>query len=164
MNVLIIPDVFGNMLVTNISMKNKVHEQTKRFFEAMNAMHRVIGGKRQSAFKRVGLSRQQIEVLYFLGSSECRTIKEIAASLDSTSSAATQVVAGLEQAKIVERHPDKKDRRVVQVHLTPLGKKKLVEFKKVHLKNLEKMMQVLSDQERELLISIPSKLIKYLNK
>lgn len=163
-SVLIFLNGLDIMLVTNISMKDKIHEQAKRFFESMNAMHRMFGSKGQSIFKKVGLSHQQIEVVYFLAEGQPHTIKEIAAALNATSSAATQVVAGLEKIKIVQRQADSKDKRVVRVSLTPIGRKKLLQFKDIHLRTLEHLMQALSNQERELLISIPSKFIKHLSK
>ena len=145
-------------------MTNKLKEQVQRFFEAMTSLHQAMGGRRHNFMKRFGLTHQQVEILYALGDHRSLTIKKIAAIMDVTSSAATQMIEGLQKIGIVHRQIDPEDRRVVKVSLSAKGSKKFEEFKQAHAKHMEFILKALSHDERELLISLPSKMIKQLKK
>ncbi|MDB4939662.1 MAG: DNA-binding transcriptional regulator, MarR family [Candidatus Doudnabacteria bacterium] len=145
-------------------MTNKLKEQVQRFFEAMTSLHQAMGGRRHNFIKRFGLTHQQVEILYALGDRRILTVKEIAATMGVTSSAATQMVEGLQKIGILQRQTDPDDRRMVKVSLTVKGLKKFEEFKQAHAKHMEFILKALSNDERELLISLPDKMIKQLKK
>jgi DNA-binding MarR family transcriptional regulator len=61
-------------------------------------------------------------VLFALFEADDRSIKEIGARVQLSSSTLTGVLAKMEQAELIERRRDARDGRVVRVRLTPLAR------------------------------------------
>ena len=100
-----------------------------------------------------------LEVLYHKGDMR---IKEIMAKILSTGGNMTVVVDNLEKDGLVRRIEDPTDRRAMLVRITYKGRDKIDEIFPDHLKNINKIFSVLSDEEKQQLISIGKKLGKSL--
>ena len=98
-----------------------------------------------------------LEMLYHLGS---LTLGDLSAKALKSGSNMTTVVDNLERDGLVRRERDAKDRRVIYVHMTEAGSRKLEEVLPGHVAALVDEFKVLSASEQEML----SKLCKKLGK
>lgn len=94
-----------------------------------------------------------------------RSIKDIAQALEMSSSAATQLVNGLVQAGLVTRQEDPEDRRLVQLELSPKGKKHLAATKEKRIAEMAEIFDALTDKELEEFVRLHKKVLsKFLHK
>ncbi len=98
-----------------------------------------------------------LEALYHLGS---MTQGEVSIKVLKSGSNMTTVIDNLERDGFVRRDRDAKDRRVIHIHLTGAGKKKLEAVFPGHIAALVQEFSVLSASELELLGSLCKKLGK----
>lgn len=98
-----------------------------------------------------------LEILYHLGP---LTLGDISAKALKSSSNITTVVDNLERDGLVCRERDTKDRRVIYVHLTEAGSRKLEAVLPGHVAALVDEFKVLSASEQELLGTLCKKLGK----
>jgi DNA-binding MarR family transcriptional regulator len=75
-----------------------------------------------------------------------------------TQSAVTQTVDTLVRRNLVERHPGDTDRRIIRLTLTQEGIKLTTHIEQLRENYLNSLMQVLSPEEVETLITITRKL------
>ena len=71
------------------------------------------------------------------------SIGEIAERLQAQPNGVVALVSRCEEAGLVRRVPGVKDRRLVEVHLTPLGRRKLANLVEQHADQLSELAQVL---------------------
>ena len=98
-----------------------------------------------------------LEALYHLGS---MTQGEVSTKVLKSGSNMTTVIDNLERDGLVRRERDAKDRRVIYVHLTGAGKKKLEAVFPGHIAALVEEFSVLSASEQESLGELCKKLGK----
>ena len=84
---------------------------------------------------------------------------ELAGYLDVTPPSATSLVATLAKAGLVRRVADEKDRRSVQLKITPKGDKYLVGSLKEREKVMRKNLSVLNNTEQKKLAELLTKII-----
>jgi len=96
-----------------------------------------------------------LEALYHLGP---MTAGDVSQKILKSGSNLTLVVDNLERDGLVRRERDSKDRRVVHVHLTEAGKKKVEAVLPGHVATLVDEFKVLSAREQELLGELCKKL------
>jgi DNA-binding MarR family transcriptional regulator len=94
-------------------------------------------------------TRAQIGVLMLLSSTGPQTVKQISERFCMTSSAATQIAAGLETQKLIERTADKQDRRKSYLTLTKAGKAALETAGKERAKKMAEALEKVSDPDLE---------------
>jgi DNA-binding MarR family transcriptional regulator len=107
-------------------------------------------------------TRSQIGILVLIGHLGVQNTKELAARLEMTPSAVTQLVDALVQDKLLSRREDRADRRVVWLALTAKGRKKLTIFKKQRQKFLAAALRPLGEAHLRQLVSIQNKIISNL--
>ncbi|MBC7879306.1 MAG: MarR family transcriptional regulator [Anaerolineales bacterium] len=98
-----------------------------------------------------------LEALYHLGS---MTQGEVSTKVLKSGSNMTTVIDNLERDGFVRRERDAKDRRVIYVHLTGAGKKKLEAILPGHIAALVEEFSILSASEMEMLGNLCKKLGK----
>lgn len=96
-----------------------------------------------------------LEALYHLGS---LTQGEVSAKILKSGSNLTTVIDNLERAGLVCRERDTKDRRVIHVHLTEAGTRKIAAVLPGHVAALVEEFSVLSAREQETLGALCKKL------
>lgn len=96
-----------------------------------------------------------LEALYHLGS---LTQGEISAKMLKSGSNLTTVIDNLERDGLVCRERDTKDRRVIHVHLTEAGTRKIAAVLPGHVAALVEEFSVLSAREQETLGALCKKL------
>lgn len=87
------------------------------------------------------------------------SIKDIAEKMEMSSSAATQLVDGLVQVGLVTRREDPKDRRLVQLELSPKGKKHITATKNEHINEMAEIFDALTDEELEEFVRLHKKIL-----
>lgn len=130
----------------NIRDKSRV-ELVQQFLEASGHMYRSVLPVKTKFFTELELNRSQFEMMMLIYRQGNPTIKEIANALTITSSAATQLVEGLVQKKLLERVESRSDRRVVNVMLSKDGEMKCKTFKKLVFTQLTKKLADISNQD-----------------
>lgn len=98
-----------------------------------------------------------LEALYHLGS---MTQGEVGSKVLKSTSNITTVIDNLEKTGFVRRERDAKDRRVIHVHLTEAGSKKIEAVFPGHVAALVEEFSVLSTREQETLGELCKKLGK----
>jgi len=98
-----------------------------------------------------------LEALYHLGS---LTQGEVGSKILKSTSNITTVIDNLEKAGLVRRERDAKDRRVIHVHLTEAGSKKIETVFPRHVAALVEQFSVLSPREQQTLGELCKKLGK----
>jgi MarR family 2-MHQ and catechol resistance regulon transcriptional repressor len=98
-----------------------------------------------------------MEALYHLGS---MTQGEISRKVLKSVSNITTVIDNLERDRLVQRERDTRDRRVIHVHLTQMGREKLETVFPGHVAALVDEFSVLTESEQEKLAELCRKLGK----
>lgn len=86
------------------------------------------------------------------------TLTNLGAYIHTTSASVTGVIDALERDGFVERARHAKDRRSVIARLTPKGKAVVEEAFPLHHRNIEVLMNGLSEQDRKALVGFLAKL------
>jgi DNA-binding MarR family transcriptional regulator len=118
-------------------------------------------------FSIPGLKPSEMRLLFCIkrGSRESDDIKvsEISKLLNVTSPTVTQLVNGLEEKGLVERHFDKSDRRVVNIRLTAQGEHVTQKASDVFLGLTDELIQYLGEQQSVKLVELLEKVNHYFN-
>jgi MarR family 2-MHQ and catechol resistance regulon transcriptional repressor len=112
------------------------------------------------SIERLGLGYSDfgvLEVVLHKGPTPVNTIGE---KVNLTSGSISVAVDRLEERGLVERRPDKADRRARVVHLTAAGRKLIERAFKCHEAAMERATSGLSEAERELAMGLLRKLGK----
>ncbi len=118
--------------------------QWKAIYQAYNAVYKLT----ELALLPHGLSLPQLHVLSVLkGAGGSLTPGEISRAIVRQSQTMTGVVDRLEEAELVERVYDRRDRRKIWVRLTEKGERKLEEAFPVATGLTEELFSALSGQE-----------------
>ncbi|MCA2229589.1 MarR family winged helix-turn-helix transcriptional regulator [Nonomuraea aurantiaca] len=78
-----------------------------------------------SALATHDLSVAQYATLLVLDEQPGASVADVARAVASTRQSANELLAGMERATMVERHPHPQDRRSQKIHLTALGRSRL---------------------------------------
>lgn len=115
-----------------------------------------------SELKALGLTGPQLFVLRELFMGEARTIGDISKAVELSNSTVTGIVDRLERAKLVERHRDEKDRRVVWIRPTAICLHMKSElFDKYQAEFYEELQKSFTPEQFALLKDLLEKLIAY---
>ena len=98
-----------------------------------------------------------LEALYHLGP---MTQGEVSAKVLKSGSNITTVIDNLERDGLVRRERDAQDRRVIHVHLTDDGSRKIAAVLPVHVAALAEEFSILSPKEQQMLGELCKKLGK----
>lgn len=100
------------------------------------------------------LSILQIQTLIFLNKNKKVSMSDIAGYFRIELPSATSLLNKLYEQKLVERHEDEQDRRLVMITLTDEGKTLLKQAMCERKKKIEKILSYLSKKERLDLLAI----------
>ena len=140
-------------------MLNTRSQLIEQFQENIRAIGRKLWHGADQTLQKCTLHPSQARLLYLMHKKGKTTIKELAAVLHTTPSAATQMVEGLVEARFVMRTADTKDRRVTWLALSAHGKKGFTRFHQAHLRRLTELLRPLSTADLAQLTSIQKKLL-----
>jgi DNA-binding MarR family transcriptional regulator len=138
-------------------------QKIQQLFEGFMYLQKTMGTRKHEFLKKFGLTIPQMHILYSLDQNKMLTVKDVSQKMGITSSAATQIIEGLVNAGYIERKADEADRRVVHIQFSSSGEKKFAEFRQAHLQHISRIFSGLSDQELDLLIELPKKILQQSN-
>ncbi len=137
--------------MTNTNTKSQV------LFEEMAANKRAMHSASAQLLSEYNLTRPQIEIIFVIVHQSRQTIGGLAHAMGVTNGAATQMIEVMVKRGIVERHPDKTDRRVTHVVLTETGKQLSLELRKRHGAFMKELLAGLSSGELDQLVELMHK-------
>lgn len=123
-------------------------------FNQLNQSMMAIGKDMRESDFHCNCSPAQQHVLMVLGSYQPMPIKELAATLQVTSAAATQHVDALVKQGYVSRAPKSEDRRVILVALTLSGQQLVKELSEAHAAFMYELFSGLTDTEFQCLVAL----------
>jgi DNA-binding MarR family transcriptional regulator len=124
----------------------------------MPVIVRRLNAESGEAANRLELSMTQAEVVSYLSEEGETTMGELSDHICISLSAMTGVIDRLVQKGAVSRGRDKKDRRVVNVSLTPAGKKLASDVSQVRKAHAIAVLGALDASDRKQLLDIMGKL------
>ncbi|MFH0829053.1 MAG: MarR family winged helix-turn-helix transcriptional regulator [Candidatus Kerfeldbacteria bacterium] len=127
------------------------------FIESTKAISNLIMAGKQTCYKHFNLHPAQARVLYYVIHNQPVTVKSIAAAMETTSSAATQIIDSIVRAGYLVRSKDRIDRRKVIVTLSAKGKAKFVRFRNDHLTRITAQLRSVGDRELKQVIALQRK-------
>lgn len=130
----------------------------EQLFDTMGDVVRQMTPSREAWLGELGLSRQQLAMLFIIGRQESLTVGALADCLATTSGATTQMIDHLIQKQLLSRSTDTVDRRIVHVALSPQGRQVMHEARGAHKQFLEHLLSPLSESELKTLVELISKL------
>lgn len=110
------------------------------------------------------LSILQIHTLLFLKENSGVNMSEIASFLQIELPSATSLVSKLVDRGLVQRLPDKEDRRVVKIELTETGTRLLSQTAELRSNKIKQLLTYLSDKQKHDLVTIMRTIKEYLEK
>lgn len=110
------------------------------------------------------LSIFQIHTLLFLKENSGVNMSEIASFLQIELPSATSLVSKLVDRGLVQRLPDKEDRRVVKIELTETGTRLLSQTAELRSNKIKQLLTYLSDKQKHDLVTIMRTIKEYLEK
>lgn len=133
-------------------------ETLSNLFESLSLLQRALLAHKTNSLQKIGMTRPQIEVLFYLDRHGEVTMKELTPLMHVTSSAMTQLVEGLVKHDYLMRTHDSVDRRVVKIQLTKQGAKRLHAFRESLFEQMATKLQGVSDQELKTMSEIARKI------
>jgi DNA-binding MarR family transcriptional regulator len=109
-------------------------------------------------FPDLALTPREFNILILLGKREELIMTELAAMIASPLSTATRLVDRLVKKNLVQRERSERDRRIVIIRASEQGKLIHQNMQQQHLAGSYKMLQFLTEEEREVYVGLVSKL------
>jgi DNA-binding MarR family transcriptional regulator len=104
----------------------------------------------------------QFSALKFIKLHPNSTVSELAAQLQVSKSSATQLIERLESARLLQRHFDTQDRRIVRLLITAAGEEKFQELKKIFFAKLTGVFAHIPETDLQELVRIQTDLVESL--
>ncbi len=111
-------------------------------------------------FKKENITEAQFYVLELLYHKGDMKIKEIVEKTFSSGGTMTVIIDNLEKEELILRKQDPRDKRASLISITEKGYSVVEKVFNNHIKNLDKVLGVLEDKEKENLIDLLRKLGK----
>jgi MarR family 2-MHQ and catechol resistance regulon transcriptional repressor len=143
-----------------MAQRKKTTKETPSI-QAFSALHRTlnkISGDIFSTLYKNNLTGSQFGVLEALHKHGPMCQKDLAEQIMKTTGNITTVVDNLEKNGLAERIRDKKDRRYVDIVLTPAGGKLIKKIYPAHVKQIERVLSRITDEEQAELVKLCGKL------
>lgn len=124
-------------------------KQIEKLLENIQVLKRKMLSGSACYLKGGHVTASQWLVLQYLRKNEGATIKEVARTLDMTSSAATQLVEPLVQKGYIARKTSSGDKRALNLSLSEKSKKRMEVLRKKRILDMEHVFDMLTDVEFE---------------
>lgn len=137
-------------------------DNTGRIIDTIFSFYRCLREKPRTKSVFTQFTVVQLQTLVFLAKSKSSSMGEIAQYLHIELPSTTTLIENLIKSDLVIKKQNKKDKRLMQVSLTPKGKKLLQKAKNERKKHMSVMLRILSETEKKQLLKILGKLTKHL--
>jgi DNA-binding MarR family transcriptional regulator len=141
--------------------RDKLIEQ---FFNSSQTMQRAWKSQFYKVVRDAEVPPAQIGLLFLIKHKQPVNGRDIAAEMQITRSAVTQLIDALEQLGYIERQEDKNDRRISNIQLSKKGTQKLNKLEKKRKELLTRLASALDDDELKAIVAINSKMIQELER
>lgn len=131
------------------------------FIDTTRQFNKAVMAGKELCFRHFNLHPAQARMLTFVMHQQPVSIKQIAAAMGTTSSAATQLVESVVKTGYLRRTRSTADRRTVDVVLSAKGTAKFAHFRKDHVTRMRTVLNVLSDRELTQLIAIQKRIVAH---
>lgn len=135
-----------------------------KLIETMYAVGRLMKEDMSYASPLMRLSMLQIQALVFVKKNNGAQMSDIATFFSIELPSATSLITTLKKAKLVERKPDKNDRRLVRIYITIKGESLLKDAMSARSKKINQNLKFLSAEDKKTLLTIMEKLLGQLTK
>jgi DNA-binding MarR family transcriptional regulator len=115
-------------------------------------------------FESLAISFTEWLVLVHLARQEHLSATQLSAHLGHDMGALTRVVDGLERRGLVRRERSRRDRRAVEIAITPAGRRQAQGGKRIVVELLNQLVEPYSGREIETLISLLQRLLTHLQR
>lgn len=140
--------------INEMIKENKLNLSTLVVFSrAENTIHRL----EYETIKESGLTVAQFAVLEALYNKGDLRIQELIEKILTTSGNITVVIKNLEKDDLVKKIPDPSDKRAVIISITKKGKEIIEGILPKHIENINRIFNILSDEEKIILKNILKK-------
>ncbi len=140
--------------IKELISKSKLNLSTLVVFtRAEHAIHK----REFQTIKESGLTNAQFGVLEALYNKGDLKICELIEKILTTSGNITVVIKNLEKEGLVTKNLDPEDRRAAIISITDKGRKIIEEILPEHIKNINKIFDILTDEEKNMLKDILKK-------
>lgn len=140
--------------INEMIKENKLNLSTLVVFSrAENTIHRL----EYETIRESGLTVAQFAVLEALYNKGDLRIQELIEKILTTSGNITVVIKNLEKDDLVKKMPDPSDKRAVIISITKKGKEIIEGILPKHIENINRIFNILSDEEKIILKNILKK-------
>ena len=141
-------------------MKSNSYDLARELYDGWSVVDVAFRLQILPKFSDLDLTSAQFEVLFALDhfKDQDASIKDLAKLSLKSSSAITQLIAGLEEQELVQRVHSTTDRRVVHVKLTSKGSRKFEEAHQLIVQSVQETISNLSEAEIKEYIRINNKI------
>ena len=140
--------------INEMIKENKLNLSTLVVFSrAENTIHRL----EYETIRESGLTVAQFAVLEALYNKGDLRIQELIEKILTTSGNITVVIKNLEKDDLVKKIPDPSDKRAVIISITQKGKEIIEGILPKHIENINRIFNILSDEEKIILKNILKK-------
>lgn len=132
-----------------------------------NIMHIASNARRSMKLPHEGNCRRFRgfgHILDLLAENDGLSQQQIAAALDIRPQSASEAIAGMEQQEFVERRINAQDRRSSFVYITPKGAEQQKRLQAERIRNAQRIMAPLTEEEKEILMGLLTKITSALQK
>ena len=132
----------------------------EQLFNTMGQLRKVLESRAQMIKDEKTATIMQYSALKFLKLNKNSTVSNLAIYLRLSKSSATQLVERLVKVNLVERGPDKNDRRIIHLTITSEGEQKIIELRKKFINKMKKIFSKIPEEDLKELIRIHTNLIE----
>ena len=140
-------------------MKNR-KVQLEEIIESMHIIKLALIRDIPQSIKKTPLSDSQLFVLKIVDGKNYANLKDISEALNITNSASTQLVNTLVKKGLLKRITNPRDRRYVEIRLSPSCKKQIKPMKERGLKKFNNIFSALNDKELKKYSELNKRIIK----
>lgn len=139
-------------------MSNEKNDQSLKLFIVLSRAYRAVNEHVNKQIQRYGLNPTEFAVLELLFHKGDQPLQQIGGKILLASGSMTYVIDKLEKKEYIRRVACAEDRRVTFAQITEKGKKLIEQVFPAHQNEIDRIMSVVSDEEKSLAIEVLKKI------
>ncbi|MDE3106275.1 MAG: MarR family transcriptional regulator [Acidobacteriota bacterium] len=142
------------------SASRRIREHAGRFIEALDTvMHRDMQTPKEHVEAMLNITPPEFRSLFWLGRHGTAVMSDFAQGIAVPLSTATRIVNRMVKKGLVVRRRSEKDRRLVEVDLSPIAYEHKARFEEHRLGVISKLVETLTQEERETMLGLLEKAV-----
>jgi MarR family transcriptional regulator, 2-MHQ and catechol-resistance regulon repressor len=139
-------------------MSNEKNDQSLKLFIVLSRAYRAVNEHVNKRIQRYGLNPTEFAVLELLFHKGDQPLQQIGGKILLASGSMTYVIDKLEKKDYIRRVACAEDRRVTFAQITENGKKLIEQVFPTHHNEIDQLMSVLSEEEKDTAIELLKKI------